>query len=242
MRSLILLLLLAASLLGQQSQQTFRITPVRPVEELRSEALAAKPPLEKAKRAPDLVDLESLDPAIKLDIRYATTNNFLGTKFYDEPRAFLQRRAAEALVRAHRKLRSQGYGVLIHDAYRPWYVSKMFWDATPSDKKDYVANPADGSRHNRGCAVDLTLYDLKTGEAVTMPSGYDEMTERAHPNYKGGTPEQTRHRELLRKAMESEGFEVYQFEWWHFDHKDWKKYPIMNLTFADVAASNHKRK
>jgi D-alanyl-D-alanine dipeptidase len=239
MRKLCTLLLIAGSLLAQQAQQTFRITPVRPVDELRREALAAKPPIETGKRAPDLVELVSLDPTIKLDVRYATTDNFLGTKFYDEPRAFLQRPAAEALVRAHRKLRAQGYGLLIHDAYRPWYVTKMFWDATPADKKDFVANPADGSRHNRGCAVDLTLYDLKTGEAVTMPSGYDEMTERAHPDYKGGAAEQTRHRKILRKAMESVGFEVYQFEWWHFDYKDWKKYPILNLKFADLAPSTH---
>jgi D-alanyl-D-alanine dipeptidase len=241
MRKLCTLLLIAGSLLAQQAQQTLRITPVRPVEELRREALVAKPPIETGKRAPDLVELVSLDPTIKLDVRYATTDNFLGTKFYDEPRAFLQRPAAEALVRVHRKLRSQGYGLLIHDAYRPWYVTKMFWDATPADKKDYVANPADGSRHNRGCAVDLTLYDLKAGEAVTMPSGYDEMTERAHPDFKGGTPEQTRHRETLRKAMESEGFKVYQFEWWHFDCKDWQNYPITNLKFADLPASNHNR-
>jgi len=234
MRRLQTFLLITGSLLAQQTQQTFRITPVRPVEELRREALAAKPPVEKGKRAANLVELVSLDPTIKLDIRYATTNNFLGTKFYDEPRALLQRPAAEALVRAHRKLHTQGYGVLIHDAYRPWYVTRMFWDATPADKKDYVANPADGSRHNRGCAVDLTLYDLKTGEPVTMPSGYDEMTVRAHPDYKGGTAEQTRHREILRKAMESEGFEVYQFEWWHFDYKDWEKYPVMNLKFNAV--------
>ena len=240
MRRLLTLLLITGSLLAQQTQQTFRITPVRPVEELRREALAAKPPVEKGKRAANLVELVSLDPTIKLDIRYATTNNFLGTKFYDEPRALLQRPAAEALVRAHRKLHTQGYGVLIHDAYRPWYVTRMFWDATPADKKDYVANPADGSRHNRGCAVDLTLYDLKTGEPVTMPSGYDEMTERAHPDYKGGTAEQTRHREILRKAMQSEGFKVYQFEWWHFDYKDWKKYPIMNRKFEELTTRDAK--
>jgi D-alanyl-D-alanine dipeptidase len=151
------MLLLGNSLVAQQAQQTFRITPVHPVEELRRQALAAKPPIETGKRVPDLVELVSLDPTIKLDVRYATTDNFLGTKFYDEAGAFLQRPAAEALVRAHRKLRSQGYGLLIHDAYRPWYVTKMFWDATPADKKDYVASPAEGSRHNRGCAVDLTL-------------------------------------------------------------------------------------
>jgi D-alanyl-D-alanine dipeptidase len=235
MRKVVLVLLLASSLSALQNQQTFHIRPVRPVAELRREALAAKPPEESGKRAPDLVELVRLDRTIKLDIRYATANNFLGTKLYQQPRAFMQRPAAEALVRAHRKLRPKGYGLLIHDAYRPWYVTKMFWDATPADKKQYVADPAQGSRHNRGCAVDVTMYDLKTGEAVSMPSGYDEMTERAHPDYKGGSAEETRHREILREAIESEGFKVYEFEWWHFDYKDWEHYPVMNVKFDKVS-------
>jgi zinc D-Ala-D-Ala dipeptidase len=235
MRKVVLVLLLASSLSALQNQQTFHIRPVRPVAELRREALAAKPPEESGKRAPDLVELVRLDRTIKLDIRYATANNFLGTKLYQQPRAFMQRPAAEALVRAHRKLRPKGYGLLIHDAYRPWYVTKMFWDATPADKKQYVADPAQGSRHNRGCAVDVTMYDLKTGEAVSMPSGYDEMTERAHPDYKGGSAEETRHREILREAIESEGFKVYEFEWWHFDYKDWEQYPVMNVKFDKVS-------
>ena len=141
------------------------ITPVRPVNELLKEAMAAQPPNETGDfRQPDLVDLTRLDPTIKLDIRYATTNNFLGTPFYSEPRAFMQRPAAEALKRVSQKLKAQGYGLLVHDAYRPWYVTKVFWDATPPDKHVFVADPSKGSRHNRGCAVDLTLYDLKTGK------------------------------------------------------------------------------
>ena len=165
-----------------------RITPLRPVAQLRTEALAATPPAETGDfRATDLVELVKLDPTIKLEIRYATTNNFLGTQIYDEPRAFMQRPAAEALVRAHHALKSLGYGLLIHDAYRPWYVTKIFWDATPSAKKWLVANPAEGSKHNRGSAVDLTLYDLKTGKPVEMVSTYDESTERAYAEYPGGT-------------------------------------------------------
>ena len=173
--------------------------------------LGREPPDETGEfRAPDLVELTALDPTIKLDIRYATTNNFLGTVFYPEPRAFLQRPAAEALVRAHRKLRKQGYGLLMHDAYRPWHVTKMFWDATPDDKKIFVADPAKGSRHNRGSAVDLRLYDLKTGKPVEMVGGYDEFTDRSYPDYPGGTSLQRWHRDLLRDAMEAEGFTVYE--------------------------------
>jgi CubicO group peptidase (beta-lactamase class C family)/D-alanyl-D-alanine dipeptidase len=215
--------------------ETFKITPLKPAEELRALALAAQPPKENSDLlASDLVELTALDPVIKLDIRYATTNNFMGAVFYPQARAFLQRPTAEALLRAHKNLAHDGYGLLIHDAYRPWYVTKMFWDGTPADKHDFVANPSRGSRHNRGCAVDLTLYDLKTGQPVQMVSGYDEFSERAYPNYQGGASLQRWHRELLRQAMEAQGFRVYEFEWWHFDYKDWRKYPIGNLKFEEI--------
>jgi CubicO group peptidase (beta-lactamase class C family)/D-alanyl-D-alanine dipeptidase len=217
------------------NQKTYRITPQLSVERLREMALAAKPP-ESARETlpPDLVELVTLDPTIKLDIRYATENNFMGTVFYDEARAFMQRPAAEAVVRAHQSLKEKGYGLLIHDAYRPWYVTKMFWEATPIDQKRFVANPDLGSRHNRGCAVDLTLYDLKSGKAVPMVSGYDEFSERAYPNYAGGTSRQRWHRQLLRSAMEHEGFEVYEYEWWHFDYRLWESYPVLNLKFDAI--------
>ncbi len=212
-----------------------RVKPVRPVAELMKEALAAQPPKENGTfRQADLVELTKLDPTIRLEIRYATTNNFLGTVFYSEPRAFMQRPAAEAVVRANRKLKAYGYGLLIHDAYRPWYVTKVFWDATPDDKKVFVADPAKGSRHNRGCAVDLTLYDLKTKKPVEMVSTYDETTARAYPDYPGGTSLQRWHRKLLRDVMESEGFTVYEAEWWHFDYKDWKEYRIGNVRFEEI--------
>ena len=189
-------------------------------------------------RKPDLIELIKLDRTIRLDIRYATSNNFLGKPVYKQARAFLQRPAAEALVRANKALRKNGYGLLIHDGYRPWSVTKMFWDATPADKKEFVADPSQGSRHNRGCAVDLSLFDVRTGKAVTMPSGYDEMTERSHINYTGGTDEQRRLRDMLRTAMEAEGFAVYEPEWWHYDYKDWKEYPILNIAFSEIHKKN----
>jgi D-alanyl-D-alanine dipeptidase len=212
-----------------------RVTPVRPVEELRMEALAASPPAERGNfRTPDLVELTSLDSTIKLEIRYATTNNFLGTRFYTEARAFMQRPAAEAVVRAQHLLKPLGYGLLIHDAYRPWYVTKMFWDATPLDKRWLVANPSQGSRHNRGEAVDLTLYELPNGLPVEMPSTYDESTDRAYADYPGGTALQRWHRALLRRVMETVGFTVNPTEWWHFDYKEWRSYPIMNVPFERI--------
>jgi len=212
-----------------------RVTPVRPVERLRVEALATSPPREAGtfKKA-DLVELTALEPGIKLEIRYATTNNFLGTRFYDQPRAFMQRPAAEAVARAHRSLEPLGYGLLIHDAYRPWYVTKMFWDATPADKRWLVADPSQGSRHNRGAAVDLTLYRLATGRPVDMPSTYDESTDRAYADYPGGTSLERWHRALLRRAMEEQGFTVNPTEWWHFDFNGWKDYAIGNEPFERI--------
>ena len=217
--------------IGVDHGKTFRIDPLEPVGVLRKIALSASPPSEQKKNDPDLVELRTLDSTIKYDIRYATTNNFMSAVFYRSAHAYMQRPAAESLVRVSKKLKAFGYGLLIHDSYRPWYVTKMFWDATPDDKKIFVANPESGSRHNRGCAVDLTLYDLDTGAVVEMVGGYDEMTDRSFPDYVGGTSQQRWHRELLRRSMEAEGYTVYEAEWWHYDYKTWNDYPILNLTF-----------
>ena len=220
---------------GPESGNQLVITPVRPIDDLRREALAAQPPKEKGPFLPsDLVELTSLDPTIKLEIRYATSNNLFGTPFYSQARAFLQRPAAEAVARANATLKPLGYGLLVHDGYRPWYVTKMFWDATPPEKHVFVANPAEGSRHNRGAAVDLTLFDLKSGAPVEMVSTYDETTDRAYPNYPGGTSRQRWHRALLRRVMEAQGFTVYDAEWWHFDYHDWQRYPIGNTVFEQI--------
>ena len=215
--------------IGPDEGTVFRITPLAPVAELRAAALAATPPVETGVfRTSELVELVDLDPTIKLDIRYATGRNFLGTPLYASARAFLQRPAAEALVRVHRRLRPLGYGLLIHDGYRPWYVTKMFWDATPPEQRGFVADPARGSRHNRGAAVDLTLYRRSTGRPVEMPGTYDEFSRRSFPEYPGGTTRQRWLRELLRTTMEAEGFTVFESEWWHFDFRDWRLFPIGN--------------
>jgi zinc D-Ala-D-Ala dipeptidase len=213
----------------------FHVEPVRSVAELLPLALAATPPVEEGPFRPsELVELTALDPQIRLDIRYATTHNFLGTPLYSQARAFMQRPAAEALVRVRHALAAEGYGLLVHDAYRPWYVTKIFWDATPPDKHEFVADPASGSRHNRGCAVDLTLFDLRRGRAVDMPSLYDEMSERAYPTYTGGDDAARHLRDLLRHHMEAEGFTVFTSEWWHFDFRDWKSYAIQNVRFENI--------
>ncbi len=211
------------------------VRPLRTIKEIRAAALVATPPEEKGPfRKNDLVEVARLDAGIRLDIRYATPNDFLGTAVYTQARAFLQRPAAEALVRALHRLKPYGYGLLIHDGYRPWYVTKIFWDATPESGKIFVADPAQGSRHNRGCAVDLTLYDLKTDQPVEMIGLYDEMSPRSFPDYPGGTSLQRWHRDLLRWAMEAEDFTVYESEWWHFDYKDWHEYAIGNIPFEKL--------
>ena len=215
--------------------RTFRITPNRPVADILRDidANGDKPPTEPGTfRAPDLIDLASVSPTIRFDIRYATANNFLGTPLYPSAKAFFQRPAAEALGRVHRALAAKGYGLLIHDSYRPWRITKLFWDATSGSDRNFVANPVKGSKHNRGCAVDLSLYDLTTGKPATMVGGYDEFSDRSYPDYPGGTSRQRWLRDLLRDAMEAEGFTVNGNEWWHFDYKDWANYPILDVPFS----------
>jgi zinc D-Ala-D-Ala dipeptidase len=179
-----------------------------------------------ATAAPDLVDLAMFDSRLRIDIRYATRNNFMGRVLYPVARALLQRPAAQALIRAQTRAESQGFGLLIHDAYRPWRITKMMWDETPEARREFVANPATGSRHNRGCAVNLTLH--RGGIAVEMPSPYDDFTEKAYRSYAGGTAEQNAHRALLESIMAAEGFIPLPNEWWHFDWRDWRHYPVQD--------------
>jgi D-alanyl-D-alanine dipeptidase len=200
-------------------------------------AVPQSPPKEPGPfRAAELVELVKVDPTIHLDVRYATANNFTGRPVYRQARAFLQRPAAEALVRVGRSLREKGYALLVFDGYRPWSVTRLFWEITPKDKRErgFVANPAKGSKHNRGAAVDLSMYDLATGKEADMPSTYDEFTDRAAPGYTGGTAEQRARRDLLRAEMEKEGFTVDTGEWWHFNYKGWETYPILDIPFEKI--------
>ncbi len=201
-------------------------------------AVPRHPPVEPGLfRQPDLVEIVKLDPTIHLDVRYATANNFSGRPVYRQARAFLQRPAAEALVRVNRSLREKGYGLLVFDGYRPWSVTKHFWEITPKEKREkgFVADPAKGSKHNRGAAVDLSMYDLATGREVGMPSAYDEFTDRADPDYSGGTAEERARRDQLRAEMEKAGFTVDPGEWWHFNFEGWEKYPILDIPFEKIS-------
>lgn len=196
---------------------------------------ATKLPIEKGTfKETNLVELVKLDSTILLDIRYATSNNFVGQPVYKEARAFLQKDAAESLKRINASLKPLGYGIMVFDGYRPWDVTKIFYDVTSKENKKFVADPKEGSRHNRGCAVDVSLYDLKTKKEIQMPGVYDEMTERSYFDYTGGTEEQRKMRDLLIEKMQADSFTVYKYEWWHFDFKDWQQYRITNVPFSEI--------
>jgi D-alanyl-D-alanine dipeptidase len=196
---------------------------------------AAQPPRETDSfQRSDLVELTRLDPTIRLDIRYATAQNFMGRMLYPQARAFLQRPAAEALIQVNTELRPLGYALLVFDGYRPWRITKQMWDHTPAAKREFVADPRKGSRHNRGCAVDLSLWDIAADKEVAMPGEYDEMSPRSYVAYTGGTPARRAARDLLRAHMEGHGFTVLPAEWWHFDFKDWKSYPIQDVPFEQL--------
>lgn len=182
-----------------------------------------------------MIELIRLDPTIKLDVRYATENNFLGRQVYTTARVFLQQEAARSVVAVHRHLGERGLGLAIFDGYRPWSITKLFWESVRPEHRIFVADPATGSNHNRGCAVDLSLFDLNSGELLAMPSEYDEFTERASPSYSGGTSEERANRDLLRELMEANRFDVNPNEWWHFDHREWENFPLLDLSFEEAA-------
>lgn len=219
--------------------ETFKVDLKKDVDIYINAALKETPPVEQGDFVPsDLVDVTKYIDNVKLDVRYAGQNNFLGVATYSKAKTFLQRPAAIAISKANEKLADLGYGLLMHDGYRPWYVTKVFWDATSGDERNFVADPKKGSKHNRGCAIDLTLYELESGKIIKMVGTYDEMSIRSYPDYKGGTSLERWHRDLLRSVMEDAGFNVNSLEWWHFDYKDWQKYPILNETFDELTLKN----
>ena len=187
----------------------------------------------EVKQNPDwkLEDLSKIR-GIYLDIRYATTNNFTGKVIYLSPRAFARMPVFDALQKVQDSLSHFMIGLKIYDAYRPYAASLKFFEVYPDT--NFVANPRNGSRHNRGCAVDLTLVELSTGKELPMPTEYDNFTEKAHPDYKDLPDTVLTNRKLLFGIMEHFGFSYYPTEWWHFDYKGWEKYKLMDLTFEEL--------
>jgi zinc D-Ala-D-Ala dipeptidase len=183
-----------------------------------------------------LLDLEEFIPGIKLDIRYATENNFMGEKIYKSARAFLRWEAALALSNVQQKLNEKGLELKIFDAYRPYQATVAFYERYKDT--NYVASPYKGSRHNRGCAVDLTIVVRETGDELVMPTEYDDFSESAHIDYMDLTPEIIANRQMLIELMESEGFKAYHYEWWHFDFIGWERFEIMDLSFQQLDEAN----
>jgi D-alanyl-D-alanine dipeptidase len=180
-----------------------------------------------------LVDLATL--GIPLDIRYATPDNFMKRTLYPVAKAYLRAPAAQALAAVDRDLAQRGLGIKVFDAYRPYRVTVAMWE--PIRNEDYVANPAKGSRHNRGAAVDLTLINRATGAELPMPTPYDDFTSRAAHDFADLPADVAANRALLREVMERHGFEPLPSEWWHYDFKGWREYELMDVDLSELRST-----
>ena len=180
----------------------------------------------------ELINLMKFVPGLVLDIRYATTNNFTGEKIYNLPRAYARKPVAESLKKIQADLKKQGLGIKIFDGYRPYKATVRFYEVYHDTT--YVASPYRGSRHNRGCALDLTVINLKTGEELKMPTGYDSFQKAAWPSTPVADPEARKNRTLLINAMEKHGFKVNSSEWWHYDFIGWKNYEVLDIDFEEL--------
>ncbi len=225
MRKLIFLFLLLGSE-GIRAQQT------NPYGLLITNDLAAYKASVKADKNKELVEIRKYIPNIRLDIRYAGKNNFAKQAVYKQARAFARLPVVEALKNVQKELNKSGLGLKVFDGYRPYSVTVKFF-AIASDKS-FVANPKDGSRHNRGCAIDLTLVNLRTGKELEMPSPYDSFSAAAASDFMDLPAASIKNRELLRSIMEKNGFRVLNNEWWHFDFNGWKNFELMDIPFEDL--------
>ncbi len=222
---LIFLLLIAASLYAQESKKN-------PYKLKLVSSTGAYTQVIQKDSLKRLLDISKSVPGIVLDIRYATNNNFTHKKVYTSARAFARLKVVRALAAVESELATQGLGLKIFDAYRPYAATLLFWDIIHDSA--YVASPVTGSRHNRGCAIDLTLIDLKTGKELQMPTSFDDFTVKAGASYDLVPQEVKENRQMLIDIMSKYGFSVYPSEWWHFDFKGWKDYELMDLSFEEL--------
>ena len=184
----------------------------------------------------ELVDLKKHIPGARFEVKYATADNLIGRPLYPAAEVFMRKPAALALKKAHKALKKQGLGLMFHDGYRPYEVTVIFYETIKDTT--FVADPHKGSRHNRGMAIDLTLFDLKTGKELSMPSGYDETTPRSFHSYMEADSASLAHREILKNAMLAAGFEIYPWEWWHYDFKGWETCYTYDIWHADIRKAN----
>jgi D-alanyl-D-alanine dipeptidase len=199
-----------------------------------SKVMGLKDYQQEIKQHPDsrLVEIKKYIPEIVLDIRYATTNNFTHHRMYPQARAFARLPVVMALKDVEIDLKTRGLGLKIYDAYRPYTITEKFYEVTPDT--NFVADPRKGSKHNRGCAIDLSLIDLKTGKELDMPTGFDSFSRKAGANYPDLPQQQIVNRELLKSVMQAHGFRVIATEWWHYDFNGWAKYPLLDIPFAAI--------
>lgn len=179
-----------------------------------------------------LLNLEGLAPNLRKDVKYATTDNVTKQVLYSTPGVFLRKPAAEALKKIAEELALNGIGLVVYDAYRPYSITKKIWEFVLDE--DFAASPKTGSRHNRGCAIDIGLYDIVSGELLEMPTVFDDFTEKASHKYMKISPQQRINRALLRTVMEKHGFKALESEWWHYDYSSWQSFDLMDISFEDL--------
>lgn len=179
-----------------------------------------------------LKDLSSYIPGLVLDIRYATDENFTGEVIYSQAMAFARLPVAKALKQVQADLADKGLGLKLFDAYRPYSATLLFWSIIGDSL--FVAVPWKGSRHNRGCAVDVTVIDLESGLELNMPTPYDDFTAAASPTYSALPADILDNRNSLIEIMDRYGFQVIESEWWHFDFDGWENYSLMDIPFSQL--------
>jgi D-alanyl-D-alanine dipeptidase len=199
-----------------------------------SKVMGLKRYTNEIKQQPDLrlVEIKKYIPGIVLDIRYATTHNFTRHRMYPQARAFARLPVVLALKDVEADLKTRGLGLKIYDAYRPYTITAKFYEITPDT--NFVADPRKGSKHNRGCAIDLSLIDLKTRKELDMPTGFDSFSRKAASNFSDLPQQEIVNRELLKSIMQAHGFKVIATEWWHYDFNGWEKYPLLDIPFVVI--------
>lgn len=183
----------------------------------------------------EMVELKSRIPSISYDLRYASRNNFMQRYMYPvgTSSTFLRQPAADSLLKIQEELKKEGLGLKVFDAYRPYAVTKHFWDLVKDER--YVANPAKGSNHNRGIAIDLTLIELNTGGELNMGTGFDNFSDTAHHSFKQLSQQVLQNREKLKAVMAKFGFTPLSTEWWHYTYQSSIKFDVLDIPFKKLS-------
>ena len=219
---------------GQKDNEN-RFPSVNNADQLaKAAAEAVEPPALQKGTAAQLVNLAAAVPNLKVDLRYGSANNLFGRPLYEGAKAYASTETAAALKIAAQLLNAKGYGLLVWEAYRPWSASKLAYDLLPADGKGMLPAPEKGDVHNTGLAVDVSLYDLKTGLPLPMISDYDEISPRQYPHYAGSSSSLRFLRDYLAEVMQKAGFKASGMEWWHFSLNEGAGYAKLNLPFSSL--------